>query len=580
MQMPTVFMLAGILMLSAVVPVSAAEPPVWNYKKDFLAALIKQVPRVLKSQDKATGRFGTGIWIVTDQNVIYPLAAAWSFQDPTNPYYHNPEVLAAIMAGGDALIDAQDANGKWVFRKKDNSTWGDIYMPWTYSRWIRAYSLIKDAMPPERRARWDKALTLGFNGISAHEFSHVQNIPAHHAMGLYEAGKVMNHPEWCAQAASFMQKVVAEQNKDGFWSENLGPVVNYNYVYVDAVGTYYAMSGDKAMLPALERSARFHANFTYPDGTCVETVDERNPYHDAVVMPNVGFSFSAEGRGYMQQQWQHKQNAHQEILADTLASFLLYGQEGPIAPTPAQLNHHQSVLGAADALAQREGPWFACLSAYHTPVPTNRWIQDRQNFVSLFHDRTGLILGGGNTKLQPLWSTFTYGDTNLLVHKEGDEQPNFLPPPGLLHVPSAARLDPTNLTLGLTYGPAQCSVHLDLIDPQQARLVYAVEHLPEAPVAAHLTFLPHLGQRWQTASGKSGTLGPQPLHLTAEEAGAWFEHNGWRVSLPPGSSLIWPVLPHNPYRKDGHAEPSEGRIVLVLPFSQGVLRHEVTLQIL
>ncbi len=117
------------------------------FKKRCLDDLIGQVPSVLASQDARTGRFGSGIWIVTDQNVMLALAAAWSTESASNHYYHDPKVLEAIMTGGDALIDDADAEGKWVFRKKDGSTWGKIYMPWTYSRWIRAYGIVRDAMP-------------------------------------------------------------------------------------------------------------------------------------------------------------------------------------------------------------------------------------------------------------------------------------------------------------------------------------------------------------------------------------------------------------------------------------------------
>ncbi|MGB9619201.1 MAG: hypothetical protein ACPL7K_02175, partial [Armatimonadota bacterium] len=246
-----------------------------RFKETALKALVAAVPQILRSQDPATGRFGTGVWICTDQNVIYPLAAAWAFESEENPYYHDPAVLKAIIAGGDALIADADAEGAWVFRKKDNSTWGMIRMPWTYSRWVRAFSLIRDAMPPEDRDRWEKALTLGYSNIAAKDLKRVHNIPCHHAMGLYCAGKALGKPEWCEQAKQFVSRVVAEQDVGGFWSEHHGPVVRYNLVYIDALGHYYAMSGDESVLPALERSALFHSMFTYPDGALVETVDER-----------------------------------------------------------------------------------------------------------------------------------------------------------------------------------------------------------------------------------------------------------------------------------------------------------------
>lgn len=88
-----------------------------------------------------------------------------------------------------------------------------------------------------------------------------------------------------------------------------------------------------------------------------------------------------------------------------------------------------------------------------------------------------------------------------------------------------------------------------------------------------------LGGAWKTASGKQGTLDKQPPRLAPEEAGAWFEPNGWRISVPPSASILWHALPRNLYRKDGHATPEEGRIVLVLPFSAQARRCDVTVAV-
>ena len=79
-----------------------------------------------------------------------------------------------------------------------------------------------------------------------------------------------------------MHKVVATQSEGGYWSEGGGPVVNYNEVYVEAVGIYYAVSGDKTVLPALERAAGFHYAFTYPSGQSSRPVDQRNPFEPRI----------------------------------------------------------------------------------------------------------------------------------------------------------------------------------------------------------------------------------------------------------------------------------------------------------
>src|SRR5688572_23528510 len=91
---------------------SISSGETWDYKKEFLPYLVDDIPRILKSQNKETGGFGVEPWISTDQNAIFPLAAAWAIKDDANPWYHKPEVLDAVMLGGDKLIAEQKPSGK------------------------------------------------------------------------------------------------------------------------------------------------------------------------------------------------------------------------------------------------------------------------------------------------------------------------------------------------------------------------------------------------------------------------------------------------------------------------------------
>ncbi|MDH7602225.1 MAG: hypothetical protein QHI38_08775 [Armatimonadota bacterium] len=572
--------LMGMFFAVGLVSVLETSADELHYKELALKSLIQAVPSILKTYDSATGRFGTGVWICTDQNVIYPLAAAWAIESEENPYYHDAELLKAIIAGGNALIEDAGPDGSWVFRKKDNSTWGTIRMPWTYSRWIRTFSLIKDAMPPADRERWEKALILGYSNIMGRDMNRVHNIPAHHAMGLYCAGETLGRPEWCEFAKQFMARVVAEQDPTGYWTEHSGPVVRYNLVYVDALGHYYAMSHDQAVLHALKRAARFHMLFTYPDGSLVETIDERNPYHKDLRLGNVGFTYTPEGRWYLARQIDLMAKAGMKIGADDAASLLLYGEEGLIAPITDSQADRLDVTPDGKALVRRKGPWFICLSAYHCPISESRWIQDRQNLVSIFHDSVGLIVGGGNTKLQPLWSTFTVGDVSALSHKPGDENPRFTPAGELYHVPDAAGIrqeDPVGL--GLFYSNERCSVLVDPLNNENLRIILSAQMKSGLPVEAHLTLIPHLGERFAAADGFETKLGDTTFELTASAESNWIEHAGWKLTIPKGARVKWPVLPHNPYRKDGRAEISEGRIVITIPFSPERKSYELVLSV-
>ena len=245
--------------------------------------------------------------------------------------------------------------------------------------------------------------------------------------------------------------------------------------------------------------------------------------------------------------------------------------------------------GVPDILAsQKENgqfgtePWFFSLSAFVAEISQNRWGQDRQNFVSVFHDRTGLIAGGGNTKPQPLWSTFTVGDTSLLAHRPGDEDPDFSPRQGLFHTPDCAsyRADEEAPGLTLHYGEETCAVTLTPAGDTELTLIYETGANSGMPVEGHVTLIPHPGQAIRFASGESITLGEDPLEREAAGEEDWMEHAGWRLSLPPGSRVIWPALPHNPYRKAGDATVEEARLVVALPFSADVSQCELTLQVL
>ena len=552
-----------------------------EFKDRLLDVLVEKVPEILKSFDPQTGRFGSGIWICQDQHPMYPLAVVYTTEGEGNRYHHDPALLEVIIKSGDPLLENRDPQGQWVFNKKDGSSWGKIFMPWTYSRWIRTFALVRDRMPPEARQRWTDALTLGYTGISKRCLGSVHNIPTHHAMGLYVAGKTLDRPEWCQQAGEFMAKVIGTQSEGGYWSEGGGPVVAYDFVYVDALGTYYAASGDERVLAALEKASAFHRHFTYPDGSNVETIDQRNPYHHGAAAGNVGFTFSAVGRAFLQNQW--SQLGIEKLDPDLIASLLVYGEEGPVEQTPPGEAKQVFMLtegGTDRAATLRHGPWFICLSAYTTPIVKSRWIQDRQNFVSVYHDQAGLILGGGNTKLQPAWSTFTVGDPALLAHTPGDESPDFLPKGGLYHVPSAAKLvlepDPG---LDLSYGPETCRIRVVIRD--ERTLEYVVEATAESdlPAAAHLTLLPHIGEPLETGGGEKVTLGEEPISLSPEQVGGRILYGGCRLHVPAGASLHWPTLPHNPYRKDGRASPSEGRIEIRIPFDEQHREHRATVEI-
>lgn len=549
----------------------------WKPEAELLEALDNAIPEILASQ-KDNGQFGTDPWISTDQNVLLALAAAWSIEE--SRYFGDEAVLAAIVQGGHALIDAQDEAGMFTFRKKDHSTWGQIYMPWSYSRWMRAYWLTRDAFGAKDRERWDAALVHGYEGIAATCLDRVHNIPTHHAMGLYFAGLTLGREEWMAQAVSFGHQVVDAQSEHGWWPEHNGPVVSYNFVYVDGVGTLYTMSKDDRLLEALEKAARFHAAFAYPDGSMVETVDGRNWYHGGVRVGNPGFSHTPAGRGFLAQQHARMIASGQPFEADYAAAMLLHASEGDVEPTAGSSDTHDYRMGDL-ATVRRRKPWFFCANTFRQDPHDVRWGQDWQNFISAYHDSTGLILGGGNTKLQPLWSNFTVGDTSLMKHTPGDEDPDFLVE-GLSHVPDTAVSSEGDdrLAVTLSYGDVHGTVTIVERGEGELGIAYACEPGDAKSVEGHLTLIPVLGDLLRLSTGDAIPLGDQPFAWSVPGQAGFCEHNGWRILLPGGTRIEWPAIPHNPYKKGGEGDASDGRIVICMPFTADRTQYEMVLQIL
>ncbi len=385
---------------------------------------------------------------------------------------------------------------------------------------------------------------------------------------------MLDRRDWATAARDYLHRVAAHQDPGGFWPEFHGPAVNYNFVYIDALGAYLAMSGDQTVRPALERATAFHTHFTYPDGFMVETVDERNPFEHHAAQASAGFTVSPLGRGYVNWLIAHRDTP---LTADALASLIRYSQPGPAEDPPSEKDRHRFVLGE-QALVVRERPWFTVLSAYHAPQGPSRWYQDRQAHLSLFHDAVGLIISGGNTRLQPRWSTFTVGDTSLLAHTPGDEDPDLASVAGLVHLPSQAQLRTDDTAVDLDFDGVACSVAAEQVDDTTARIRLRLASAAPDRVESHTGFLAHGGRSWSTAQGE-GVIDQTAIRLTGAECGGHFSHAGWMIELPDDALVEWPVLPHNPYAKDGAATLDQARIVVTLPFGSTPTERALTVRV-
>ena len=348
------------------------------------------------------------------------------------------------------------------------------------------------------------------------------------------------------------QAVMAAQQPGGYWAEHGGPSTLYNYVYVHGLGLYHHFSGDESVLPALRAATDFHQTFVYPNGAPVETVDGRVKYHDRIMsMGWVGFCACPQGRRLVRFLAEHLDAARD------LPNF----QGGAIASAAQHVTADDETLINLDsprfratyqdrAIVCRDGPWFACLSAYTSPPVASRWGQDRQAFLSLWHDRSGLVLGGGNSKDQAEWSSFV---------ADG----RFLPEKGEL-LPAAAGV-------ALTYGNVRCLLRLSL-EGGKAVIEGAAEH---GPALQQFVFQAKPGTAVASATDLRATLGDGALHWGPQQLGAWLAVKGLRIALPPGAEFRWPTTAFNPYAADGAAPFGSEAGVLAARIDGKPIRWEI-----
>jgi len=468
-------------------------------------------------------------WRVINQDIIYPLALL--YRTPGTRFHQDDDILDKALRGGDAIRDFQYPDGRVEFLKVDGSRWGPTYMCWTNYAWLEAYALLHDRMDETRRKRWEEGLTLAHDG-QAREIRnlHVHNIPCWKAMSCYRAGQIFARSDWQEAGTAMIRAAVAAQQPGGYWSEHGGPSTLYNHVYVHALGLYHKFAGDERLQSTLEAATDFHQTFTYPGGAPVETVDGRVKYHDRIMtMGWVGFSACPRGRRLV------RYLAERLDAGRDFPSF----QGGAIASTAQHLVEGEEAAIDLDrvsfresygdwAVVCRDGSWFGCLSAFTCSPHASRWGQDRQAFLSLWHDRFGLVMGGGNSKDQAEWSSFVTDGR---------------------FVPDKGEMLPDGSGVALTYSKIRCLLRLRF-EGQRAVIEGAAEG---GPALQQFVVQVKPGDSVRSAAGREARLGDTPVHWNSRQLGEWLEVKGCRINVAPGAEFRWPTVAFNPYAVDGTA---------------------------
>ena len=499
-------------------------------------------------------------------SAILAPAVLYAHIHAANPCVGDRKKLELAFAIGDLLARESEA-GRFA---------GWLNHQWIITLWLDTWRLLVRDLGDERRVRWRKEIEKQLREMETDvaeridyprfQSPFIRTSPNHLSIWsstLYLAGKTFGNSDWEDLGGRAMHRfAVTEQTADGYWGEHsdAGPTTGYNYLTFTSMSLYWEHSRDPAALEALRRGTDFHAAFTWPDGTPVDVVNDRNRHWDVSPWGHFGFSNFPDGRRYAAFLMQHLRKPGPDALG-RLAQNALYFHEGPTAPIPQDLSKFAKRMKVPAAIRRSE-PWTIALSGIiATQAVTNQFYLDRQSHGSVFHDKLGEIIVGANSKRQPELATFR--------EKIGEQ---------IHHLPTSSRLEMANAgdRLSLAYNTFFADLRVGLPTPRSVPIeVTVVERgrMDEVFFTLQLHLRP--GETLETEKTRM-TVGSERIEIPVD---GFVRHGGWAIrTAAPGARLVWPVYPFNPYANGPETKLEFAVAALSIPIKPVAVRERLKMQ--
>jgi len=355
------------------------------------------------------------------------------FRDfPGNPVRGDRDVWQRVLRMFDRVADYMRKDGSWDWhipaRKKTYT--GNLC--WALLPWLRLYEDFGENMDEQRRERTEGMLRRSLSVRMEAGRAFVKdptkrmgslNMMAHFMCQLWYGGGLFGEKEWRRTGAHAMRTIIGMQSEDGYWLDTRvprGPVNAYSSVTLNPVAVYARLAGDADARAAIRRAAEFHLHCAYPDGTLVETFDERQRYHGPRVGPHLWNALAPfeEFRPYaawLAERVLALRDAEEaDVRSTPTADFCLMLDDVPDEEThPWRPGDFRRAFATIPAVSARRRPWYVCVSGATTDQPGQMYHHDLQNHIGVWHDAAGLAIGGGNSLLDPPFSTFRFGPAYL-----------------------------------------------------------------------------------------------------------------------------------------------------------------------
>ncbi len=495
-------------------------------------------------------------WRVTVMQYIYVPALLYTSEHQANRLRGDKRLLEMALRSGDYLASIISSTGEFTPTVNGRPTSALDSHRWLYC-WAEVYGLLKDHLEQRRKADWSDALVRAATALAAKLSPRVDRpryiapfigtSPNHYglwAITIWRIGMILGNEEWVQLAEPVLYRFVREIEPGGYWAEHDGPTIGYDYLNGSVAGLYWHYSSDPAALRAIRLNTDFHIHWTTPDGIDIHTVDQRNRNRFRVRASWGLFTFCnfPEGRRFSRFKLLAALGDSDDPLAALglnalarIAQDAHYHTDGPEAPIPQELHTYRHTLDRP-AVVKKSGPWVYSMSALLSPPSThNQFFLDRIVPISLWHEYSGHIIAGGNSKGQPELATF--------MVKRADGSTTDLPLDALISGSWDADtmcVAHEGFSLRLTVNPENNSA---VVISVQAESTY---NRPDTVfLNLPLRLLP--GGELEDGNGKSYKLAENEIRLSGASLGGSLSYNHWRIALPESARFVWPYYIYTPY---------------------------------
>jgi len=338
-----------------------------------------------------------------NQTPCYPLAYLYKTEHPLNPYYAKKEIRDAAVAICDYIAGIEST------------------LEWPLYSLCQVYELLEDELDPDRRKRWRDYAEVYVNtrGIRPYFYTSF-NHEAWNAVAVLRAGQVFARPDWQEQGRRLMHQLLKVQTGLGYFDEgpHHGPSMKYNQTQLAPMLLFADYAGDEKVLAASKKLADFMIRYSFPDGSPMGTFDGRQSwslgYYGTLCY---GLDRWPEGKEHNRRIYRTRKkwgildprDRHYNFsdwyayfgYGFLLDEYLSLRPEAPSAPLPQDSDGwliKESGPSFDGGAARRHG-WITALSAINSDIPRvarSVYRLERQSRLDLWHEKTGLLIGGGH----------------------------------------------------------------------------------------------------------------------------------------------------------------------------------------